>query len=75
MQKLKTGVKCTYFSTLFIDSDTSLTTSTKKEVGDIKERLDKMTEKNKMLKEQCQHVTSQLDIALIQVCTPRYLSF
>lgn len=31
------------------------------------EQLKKLIEENKILKEQCQHVESQLDIALLQV--------
>lgn len=33
----------------------------------MKEQLNKLTEENKLLKEQCQHLESQLDIALLQV--------
>lgn len=48
-------------------SDENLASITKQEVDLMKSQLNKLTEDNKMLKEQCQHVSNQLDIALLQV--------
>lgn len=33
----------------------------------MKEQLEKLVDENKILKEQCQHVENQLEIALLQV--------
>lgn len=44
-----------------------MVTSTKEEIDLMKTQLHKLAEENKILKEQCQHVESQLDIALLQV--------
>lgn len=40
---------------------------TKEDINLMKEQLEKTTDDNKVLHEQCQHTTSQLDIALLQV--------
>ncbi|PZC75983.1 hypothetical protein B5X24_HaOG205276 [Helicoverpa armigera] len=47
--------------------DETLASITKLEVDLMKEQLNKISEDNKSLKEQCQHMSSQLDIALLQL--------
>ncbi|XP_026736968.1 centrosomal protein of 290 kDa-like [Trichoplusia ni] len=47
--------------------DENLASITKQEVDLMKSQLSKLTEDNRMLKEQCQHVSNQLDIALLQL--------
>lgn len=47
--------------------DKTLASITKENVELMKEQLEKLADENKILKEQCQHVESQLDIALVQV--------
>lgn len=48
-------------------SDKNLASITKEEVELMKEQLENLADENKVLKDQCQHVESQLDIALVQV--------
>lgn len=52
--------------------DKTLASITKEDVELMKEQLEKLADENKILKEQCQHVESQLDIALAQV---KYMYF
>lgn len=47
--------------------DKSLASITQEDVQLMEEQLEKLADENKILKEQCQHVESQLDIALVQV--------
>ncbi|CAB3237020.1 unnamed protein product [Arctia plantaginis] len=47
--------------------DESLASMTKEDISLMKEQLEKITDDNKILQEQCQHTTSQLDIALLQL--------
>lgn len=47
--------------------DKTLASLTKENVELMKEQLEKLADENKILKERCQHVESQLDIALVQV--------
>lgn len=47
--------------------DNNMSSLTKEEVDLIKEQLNNLVTENKILKDQCQHINSQLDIALLQV--------
>lgn len=47
--------------------DNSLTSFTNEEINLLKDQIKSVTIENEGLKEQCRHVTNQLDIALYQV--------
>ncbi|XP_063824452.1 centrosomal protein of 290 kDa-like [Ostrinia nubilalis] len=56
--------------------DDNLASSTKEEIDLTKTQLKKLVDENTILKEQCQHIGSQLDIALLQLqdCQQRQMS-
>lgn len=53
--------------------DKNLQSIDKAEIDFIREQMENLVTENKALKEQCQHVSNQLDIALVQVIIIMFL--